>query len=252
MSAIGTRSVFDTSRRSAKAHLFQRFVVPVQLCVGVSRVHHGQDGIQSIGVLDIVINEKGLCHRRRIGQPGGLDDHPLEIESAGGLALRQFAEDADQIATHRAADAAIVHHHDLLVGSTPPATRRRCRPRRIRSRSPQCGGHDARARMRLSKRGLAGAEEAGEDGDGDKAFGHTGLRWVIELTDAQCAAGPSAFGTAGQRSSGFGRGFPLRERVGQFGSSPSCRAHPCALSVKFSCMAFHACSMAARSMLPDR
>jgi non-canonical (house-cleaning) NTP pyrophosphatase len=56
--------------------------------------------------------KKGLGHGHRIGQSGGLDDDG--VKPAG--APHQPFDDTDQVATHRAADAAIVHLVDFLVG----------------------------------------------------------------------------------------------------------------------------------------
>src|SRR5262249_2835397 len=42
--------------------------------------------------------------------------HAVEAELAALALLLERAEDADQIAAHGAADAAVIHHDDLLVG----------------------------------------------------------------------------------------------------------------------------------------
>src|SRR6185503_10771761 len=78
-----------------------------------------------------------------------LDDHAVELEAAGAALLLERAEDADQVAAHRAADAAVVHLHDLLVGLLDDL--------------------DLLAVILLQdaveERGLAAAEKPGQDGD---------------------------------------------------------------------------------------
>ena len=53
-----------------------------------------------------------LSHGRRVGQPGGLDDDVVE----GRGTLHPLAQDAHEIATHCAADAAVVHLDHVLPG----------------------------------------------------------------------------------------------------------------------------------------
>ncbi len=117
---------------------------------------------------DVVVHEEGLRHRRRVGEAGGLDEDGVEAAAA----LHQALDDADQVAAHRAADAAVVHLEHFLVG----ARRSRSLSMPISPNSltmtayflPCVLGEDA-----VQQRGLAGAEIAGEHGDGD-FFGHAG------------------------------------------------------------------------------
>src|SRR5260370_667280 len=53
-----------------------------------------------------------LGERRRVGKPRGLDDDGVEF----AFAPHQALDDANEIAAHRAADAAVVHLEDFLVG----------------------------------------------------------------------------------------------------------------------------------------
>ena len=62
--------------------------------------------------LHVVVGEEGLRDRAGIGEARGLDQDAVELV----LALHQAFEDADQIAAHGAADAAVVHLEDFLVG----------------------------------------------------------------------------------------------------------------------------------------
>ena len=76
--------------------------------LGVDQRHHGIEA----GILaHLVIHEERLGHRHRIGETGGLDQNGIE----GATPLDQVFDDTDQIAAHRAADAAVVHLEDFLV-----------------------------------------------------------------------------------------------------------------------------------------
>ncbi len=60
----------------------------------------------------VLIDEERLRHRPRIGQPRRLDDDVVELVPP----LHELAEDADEIAAHRAADAAVRSLEDFLFG----------------------------------------------------------------------------------------------------------------------------------------
>ena len=76
-------------------------------------VSHRHDRIESRVLLHVLVDEKSLRHRRRVGQPRGLDDDGVEL----ALALHQAVENANEVAAHGAADAAIVHLEHFLVGA---------------------------------------------------------------------------------------------------------------------------------------
>ena len=75
------------------------------------RVHHRHDGVEPERGAHLFIHEERLRHGRGIGQAGRLDEHGVEAV----LAFHQVAENADEVAAHGAADAAVVHLEDLLV-----------------------------------------------------------------------------------------------------------------------------------------
>jgi hypothetical protein len=54
-------------------------------------VHQRQDGVQQVGLGDLVVHEEGLRHRAGIGQAGGLDHHAVEVEQALALLGGQAA-----------------------------------------------------------------------------------------------------------------------------------------------------------------
>jgi hypothetical protein len=76
-------------------------------------IRDSHDGIEPCAVADILVHEEGLRHGGGIGKAGGLDDDGVEL----ALALHQTVDDADQVAAHGAADAAIVHLEHFLVGA---------------------------------------------------------------------------------------------------------------------------------------
>jgi hypothetical protein len=53
-----------------------------------------------------------LCDRRRIGEPRGLNNNPVEL----AFLPHQAIENANEIAAHSAANTAIVHFENFLVG----------------------------------------------------------------------------------------------------------------------------------------
>src|SRR5258706_3461894 len=100
-----------------KADLLLRLVELVELLRRVLRVDERDDRIEQVVVADLLVCEEGLRHRAGIRHAGGLDHHAVELERARVALLLQRAEDADQVAAHRAADAAVVHLDDLLLAA---------------------------------------------------------------------------------------------------------------------------------------
>ncbi|MFK4715567.1 hypothetical protein ABIF56_006269 [Bradyrhizobium elkanii] len=76
-------------------------------------VGDGHDRVEPGVLLHVLVDEEGLRDRRRIGKAGGLDDDGVEL----ALALHQAVHDADEVAAHGAADAAIVHLEHFLIGA---------------------------------------------------------------------------------------------------------------------------------------
>ena len=96
---------------SAKAIWFfasGRVLEPLVEPLGVRHRDHRVE----LGLLaDRIVDEEGLRHRRRVGEPGGLDDDRVEL----ALAPHQPVDDADEVAAHGAADAPVVHLEHFLV-----------------------------------------------------------------------------------------------------------------------------------------
>ena len=99
-----------------KADLAAGLLAVVQLLSRVLGVHQGQDGVQQISFGDLVVHEKSLRHRAGVGQTRGLDHDAVKVQQAlaalGGQQLQGHA----QVFADGAADAAVAHLDDLLVG----------------------------------------------------------------------------------------------------------------------------------------
>src|SRR5262252_4184391 len=110
---------------------------------------------------DIVVHEERLRHRRGVREPGGLDDDGVEL----ALPAHQPVDDAHEVAAHGAADAAVVHLEYFFVGADDEIV--------VDSDLAEFVDDDGvllPVRLRqnaVEQRGLAGAEIAGEHGDGD-------------------------------------------------------------------------------------
>ena len=77
------------------------------------RVRDRHHGVEPGRVGHVLIDEEGLRDRRRVGEARRLDDDRVEAP----LALHQTFHDADEVAAHGAADAAVVHLKYFLVGA---------------------------------------------------------------------------------------------------------------------------------------
>ena len=149
---------------------FRRVLEPVLEPLGVG---DRDDRVEPRPAPDILVDEEGLRHRRRVGEAGGLDDDGVEL----ALAPHQPVEDAHQVAAHGAADAAVVHLEHFLVGADDEVVVDADLAELVDDDGVFLAvrlGQDA-----VEQRGLAGAEIAGEHGDRD-FFGRGGFgngRW---------------------------------------------------------------------------
>ena len=145
-------------------------------------IDDGHDGIERVVRSDVVVDEEGLRHRRRVGQAGGLDDDAVKRIRPCLTTLAQLAEDANQVAAHGAADATVVHLDDLLVATGKQQLVVHARFAELvldhRDSLAVTFAQDA-----FQKRRLAGTEEPGEDGhrnlarNGGRKHSHFN-RWV--------------------------------------------------------------------------
>ena len=135
-------------------------------------INQSHDGIELRLGADVIVHEEGLRDRDRVGEAGRLDDDAVEAARA----THQAFDDPDQVATHRAADAAIVHFVDFLVRLDDQIVVDADFAEFIDDHGIFLAvvlGEDAIEQCRL-----AGAEIAGEHGDGCRfrgCFGHENL-----------------------------------------------------------------------------
>ena len=83
----------------------------VQMKTHMMGIHNGDDRIQSYPLGEKIIHEERLSHRTRIGKTCRLDKNDIEAVPS----FHQVAENADQIASNRAANAAVVHLEYFFV-----------------------------------------------------------------------------------------------------------------------------------------
>ena len=160
-SAGVTRSVLLMRMTSAKAIWF--FASGASLSRSLSHLASATVTTASSLVLapTVLVHEEGLRHRRRVGEPGRLDDDGVEL----ALAPHQPVDDAHQVAAHGAADAAVVHLEHFFVGVDDELVVDADLAEFVDDDGVFLAvrlGQDA-----VEQRGLAGAEIAGEHGDGD-------------------------------------------------------------------------------------
>ena len=158
-----------------KAHLTTRFLAIIELQGRVLGVHQSQDGVEQEGLCNLVVHEKGLRNRTRIGQTGRLDDDAVKAEQAFAALGSQHLQRDAQVFADGAANAAIAHLNDLLLG--------------VRDQDLVVDvlfaklvlddgnfltmglGQDA-----LEQGGFARAQEAGQDGGGNQGHGTVPLQ----------------------------------------------------------------------------
>jgi hypothetical protein len=110
--------------------------------------------------LDVLVHEEGLGHRAGVGQARGLNHDGVEA----ALPLHQALQNPDQVAAHRAADAAVVHLEHFLVCPDHQVVVDADLAELVDDHGIALAvllGEDA-----VEQGGLAGAEIAGQHGDG--------------------------------------------------------------------------------------
>ena len=131
-------------------------------------VGHGHDSVKARALLHVLVHEEGLGDGGGVREARGLHDDRVEL----ALALHQAFHDADEIAAHGAADAAVVHLEDFLVRAHHEVV--------IDADLAEFVDDDRVALAMLlaedavQQGGLARAQIAGEDGDGDLGRGGVG------------------------------------------------------------------------------
>ena len=125
------------------------------------RVHDGDDAVEPETLLHLVVHEEGLRDRPGVRHAGRLDEDVVEPVAA----FHELPEDADEVAADGAADAAVVHLEDLLLGVDDEFVVDADLAELVLDDGDAFAvtlGEDV-----VEEGGLARAEEAGEHGDGD-------------------------------------------------------------------------------------
>ena len=112
---FGNEVFFRHQDPVGKADLFLRLRLLVQRLHAVLGVHDGDHGIQAVVFGDLVIHEKRLAYRARVGHASRFDDDALKVELAVLAALAQIGQRAHEVTAYGAADAAIGQLDDFLV-----------------------------------------------------------------------------------------------------------------------------------------
>ena len=148
-----------------KGDLLQRLMAISQPLDHMAGIDHRDDRIEPGSLSNFLIDEKGLGDGSGIGKARGFDEDTIEA----ALPLHQTAKDADQVAAHGAADAAVVHLKHFLVGVDDEVIVDADLAELIDDDGISLAvllGQDA-----VQKRRLAGAEIAGQNGYGDLIHG---------------------------------------------------------------------------------
>ena len=136
--------------------------IAIQQALGVG---DGDDGDEFAPPADFVVNEKRPRDARRSARPAV--STRIAVEAAA--ALHQPGENADQVAAHGAADAAVIHLEDFFVGIDDDIV--------VDADFAELVDDDGEplavvlAEYAVEKRRLAGIEIAGQNRDWSRATG---------------------------------------------------------------------------------
>src|SRR5262249_47592703 len=126
----------------------------------------GDDAVEQETIAQVVVDEECLGDGSGIGQASGFDENVIEAVPA----FHQAAEDADEVAANGAADAPVVHFKDFFLGADDQLV--------IDADLAEFILDDGNALAMLGRqdvieqRGLASAEKAGQNGDGNASAGN--------------------------------------------------------------------------------
>ena len=143
-----------------KCDLLLGLAIFVDVLKDMLRIHKRDHAIDSEFFLELLVHKKRLNHRAWIRKPGRLDEDVVKLV----FALEKIAQDANEIAAHRAANAAVVHLEKFLVGIDNEFVIDPDFAEFIFDHGDfesVLFGEDA-----VEKRGLSGSKKAGENGDG--------------------------------------------------------------------------------------
>ena len=153
----------------SKGHLLDGFVdgavrlLLLKVDADVLGVRQAQDGVDAVGVRDLGVDEERERDGRGVGEAGGLDDDVVEILRA----VLEREQRAHQVAAHGAAHAPVVHGDDVLLFLHVLAHERIVDGHRAELILDD-GDELAVIALKdvVHQRGLARAEETGDDGHG--------------------------------------------------------------------------------------
>ncbi len=146
--------------------LAARFLVPVERPHAVHGIDGGDEAVECEGAGRVRIGHERVEDRRRLGQPGRLDDNLAKrCDVAAGAAAAQVVQGFQEIAARGAAQAAIADEDRLLARALDQEM--------VDADGAELVDDDGGFRKRrqleepVEEGGLAAAEKPGEDGDGD-------------------------------------------------------------------------------------
>ena len=125
---------------------------------GVGNRHHG---VEPRSLFHVLVDEESLRDRRRVSEASRLDDDRVEP----ALALHQSLDDADEVAAHGAADAAVVHLEHFFVSADDELVIDADLAKLVDDDRVTLAMWFAQNAVKQGR--LAGAEIAGKDGDGN-------------------------------------------------------------------------------------
>jgi hypothetical protein len=137
----------------------------IELTAAVHRIDRGDDRIEADKMAHQRIVEQQLHDGSGVGEAGGFHEHALEGGDFTAVAPRQqAAQGIGEIAAHGAAQAAAGHHRDLAAHRLIQQMIERDLAKFIDDDGAV--GHAGMAQQLVDQSGLAAAEEAGDQRDG--------------------------------------------------------------------------------------
>ena len=187
-------------------HLGARHLPLENLRAEVLGIHQGDDRIEA-GEIAQVAAQEGHRHRQRIGQAGGFHHQVVHLLRP----LQDAVHGLQQLAVDRAADAAVAELHHVVTRGNDQVVVDADLAEFIHQHGRLQAllvGEDV-----VEQRGLAGAEETGEDRH--RQAGGQGLHHGIDACGGLAARGITAGGSCGRGRGGRGWGAGGGHREGR-------------------------------------
>ena len=147
----------------------------VQLAVAEDGVDGGHDAVHPIALGDYRIVHQGVDDGRRIGEARGFYQNAPKLGHLAAQTLdKKLAQGIDQVAAHRAADAARIENDDVLADRFDQQVVEADVAEFVDQ--DRCFLHVRMAEEVVEQCRFAAAQKPGDDGDRDRGvFGHGGL-----------------------------------------------------------------------------